>query len=551
MSAAAATTRTLTPRQESLKLTLKQVALPWAIYIRVSTKDQGEKYSPASQREALLKLASDLGVYVPANHILIDKKTGKTDDRPDYQRLMQLAASKQIGGALALCLDRVGRNVVDAIEFRKMLKREGAALAFALQTFDDSPQGTLMYNQFAAFAEYEAALIMQRTSKGRLQKARQNQVNGGECHTYGYLYHPGVRLAGGKFKEGYIEPHHLEAGIVKRMIFEDYAKNGSAFGIQMRLNAAGILTKRGNPWSNRSVLKILRNRIYTGEYVTTVKGEDLKPEPVTLTGPTIPAIIDRALFDKVQVMLAQNTERAGRPPKHNLLTGLIKCICALPSGEPCKRRWTMRKKGFYSCSNTYDNRTRKKLCAESKPAKAAVLENLVFEGVRRRLREPATAYLAAKEHHKENTRSKPEALSIEARLTRLKQRYERMEAVVLADVPQRTRDKAAQQLKEIEQEQRALEVEAREAAVTALPSRDRIVDTCERMREGLDGLKTFDEKRAFLLRTVARVETDGRDYAAYCRIELTPAASAKGENSQLGYGQVDYFAFVIRGTVAA
>jgi hypothetical protein len=69
------------------------------------------------------------------------------------------------------------------------------------------------------------------------------------------------------------------------------------------------------------------------------------------------------------------------------------------------------------------------------------------------------------------------------------------------------------------------------------------------MRKGLDGLKTFDEKREFLLKTVERVETDGYDYAVYCRIELAPAAS--GGNTKLGYGQVDYFAFVIRGKVAA
>lgn len=547
MSAAAM--RALTPRQESMKLTLKQVNLPWAVYIRVSTKDQGEKYSPASQRETCLKLASDLGVHVPESFILIDKKTGKNDDRPDYQRLMTLASGKQIGGVLVLCLDRVARDVVGAIEFRKMLKREGAALAFALQQFDDSPQGRMMYNQFATFAEYEADLIIARTSKGRLQKAKENRVNGGECHTYGFLYHPGVRLTGGKFQAGYIEPHPFEADVVNRLMFQDYAQHGSAFRIQMGLNKAGILTKHGNPWSNPSVLKVLRNRIYIGEYVTTVKGEDLRPESVPLT---VPAIVDRALFDKVQVMLATNRQRAGRPPKHNLLTGLIRCSCLLPSGELCKRRWTMWRKGFWYCSNTYDNRTRKKLCIHSRSIKVAKFDLLILDGVRDRLRDPETAYQLVREYHEELTRSdKPQGLSVEARLARLKARYERTEAILFADVPERTRDKAAQQLKEIEQEQLALEVEARENAIVALPSRDRIVDTCQRMRKGLDGLKTFDERREFLLKTVERIDTDGFTYTAYCRIELAPAGASTGRrNSQLGYGQVDYCAFVIRGRVA-
>ena len=529
-----------------MKLTPRQVSLPWAIYRRVSTKDQGEKYSPASQLETCMRLAADIGLQVPEKFIFLDKQTGKNDDRPDYQRLMALAASKQIGGVLGLCLDRVARNVVDAIQVRRDLKREGAALLFALMQFDDSPQGRLMYNQFAAFAEYEGELILSRTSKGRLQKAKENKPNGGEIHTYGYLYHPGVRLPGGKFQDGYMEPHPFEAGVVNRLMYLEYAKYGSAFRIQMQLNQAGILTKHGKPWSNPSVLKVLRNSIYTGTYVTTVKGEDLKPESVTLT--KIPAIVDRALWEKVQVKLSQNTQRAGRPPKHNLLTGLIHCPCVLPSGQPCKRRWTMHRKGYWSCSNTYDNRTRKKLCIHSKPIRAAGFDFLVLDGVRDRLREPETAYRLAKEYHVETTRAKPEALSVETKLARLKQRYERTEAVLFADVPQRTRDKAAQQLREIEQEQRTLEMEARESAAVPLPSRDRIVDTCRRMRKGLDGLKTFDEKREFLLKTVERVETDGFTYAVYCRIELAPAAA--GGNSQLDYGQVDYFSFVIQGRVA-
>ena len=546
MSAAAI--RQLTPRQEAMKLTWKQVSLPWLMYIRVSTKDQGEMYSPASQRATLLRLASDIGVNVPEGFILIDKKTGKNFDRPDYQRLMELVSTKQVGGVLALCLDRVARDVVGAIEFRRMLKGEGAALAFALQQFDDSPQGRMMYNQFATFAEYEAELIIQRTSKGRLQKAKEGHVNGGECHTYGYLYHPGGRLTGGAVRKGYIEPHPFEADVVKRLIFEAYAEHGSAFRIQIALNRAGILTKHGKLWSNFTVLKVLRNRIYTGQYVTTVKGEDLRPESVTLK---VPALIDKALFDKVQVMLARHKDRAGRPSTSSPLSGKIHCACTLPSGQRCKRRWVLRKKGAFSCSNMYDNRTREKLCIDSTQVRAALIEDLVIDGVRDRIRQPETAYRLAKEYHAEITRAKPDAVSVETQLARLKERYDRTEAIVFANVPQRTRDKAAQQLLEIEAERQTLEVEAREAAVVALPSRDRIVDTCVQLKEGLDGLKTFDERRKFVLKTVEKVETDGRDFTVYCRIELAPAASASGSgNGQVAGGLVDHFAFVIRGKVA-
>jgi hypothetical protein len=383
-----------------------------------------------------------------------------------------------------------------------------------------------------------------------LKKAQQGKVNGAERQTYGYKYHHIARLPGGKIQDGYMEVDPFESDVVKRLIFEDYAEHGSAFRIQMALNRAGILTRYGNPWANFTVLKVLRNPMYIGEYVTTVKGEDFKPETHPLK---VPAIIDRALWEKVQVKLSQSTQRAGRPSKHNLLTGFIHCLCTLPTGIPCKRRWTMHRKGRWYCSNTYDNRTRQKLCI-ARPIHAALMDTLVLDGVRDRLRNPDLAYRLAKEYHAETTRSdNPQGKSLESRRASLKARYKRAEDILFSDLPQATRDRAAGELRAIEQERMALEVEARESAAVALAPQDRITDTCRQMRKGLDGLKTFEEKREFIERTVDRIETDGVVYTVFCRVELAPAnaSSGAGGNGQLTHGQVDHFAFVIRGRLAA
>jgi site-specific DNA recombinase len=539
--------RTLTPRQESMKLTMKQVSQPWAIYVRVSTKDQGEKYSPASQRKTLLRLAEEIGVNAPERFILEDRRSGRNEDRPDYQRLLALAKDKQIGGVLVLELSRVGRSVTDSLAFRSMLKKHGVAVAFALQQFDDSPQGKFMWTQFAAVAELEADLILQRTSKGRLEKAEQGLMQ--DPHCYGYLYTPGVRNRGGRYREGFIQPDAVEAPIVVR-IFEDYAQHGSAYRIQKWLNEEGIPTKRGNPWANPTVLKLLRREMYTGVYVTTVKGEDLKPKEVTIA---VPALIAKTLYDKVQVMLAHNGERAGRPSTvSGLLSGLIHCACVLPCGEACPRKWNMKWKGLYSCSNFYDNRKlNEKLCGlKSRTVKIEYFDALVLDQVRDHVRNPETALKAARAYHAEQARSAVKQASIETRLARVMQKYDHAESVVLnSALPQRTRDKAEQQLIDLEKQQRELEVEAREAAVYVLPAGDAITHTCQQMRKGLDGLKTFDEKRQFLLKTVERVETDGYEYTVRCRIELAPA-NASGGNSKLGHGPVNYFSFLIRGRVA-
>ena len=550
-----APTRELTHRQEAAKLTLKQVAMPWAMYIRVSTKDQGEKYSPASQRRTLLRLADDLGVTVPERFILEDMKSGRNDDRPDYQRLRELATTKQIGGVLVLELSRVGRNVVDSLAFRSMLKREGVAAAFALQQFDDSPQGKFMWIQFAAVGELEVDMILQRTSKGRLEKALKGELS--DPHTFGYVYHPSERLKGGKVQEGYVEQHADEARIVREMIFEAYAKHGSSYRIQMALNEAGITTKRGNPFVLQGVLKMMRNRMYTGKFTKTIKGEDLKPVVVEMDKPEL-AIISQALFDKVQVMLAKHADRAGRTPTENLLSGFLRCACTLPSGKRCFRKYIMNNKCSFVCTNRYNQLRPKDDRCQSHGVSRKRIERCVLDDVRNSLRSPENTYRMARVHHlamlRDASKGKSAGATVEAKLARLEVKYKRTEAILFADVPQRTRDNAAQQLRELDETRRALEVEAREAAVDAvvtLPAQDAVAETFKRIQKGIDGLKTFDEHREFLSSTVQHIETDGSSYTIFCRVRLDGASVRKGgKNTQLHHNVVEYFSYQITGRVA-
>src|SRR5262249_52674027 len=128
--------------------------------------------------------------------ILFDQQTGKNDDRPDFQRGMELARTRKIGGMVCFCVDRAARNVVDAINLRKTLKKMAARLDFATQTFDDSPSGVLMYTVFSAFAEFEGQVILERTGNGRLRRVQGNDREKPKLHSggsvrYGYKYEDG------------------------------------------------------------------------------------------------------------------------------------------------------------------------------------------------------------------------------------------------------------------------------------------------------------------------------------------------------------------------
>jgi hypothetical protein len=64
-----------------------------ALYLRVSTTDQGERYSLPSQLKALREKAAREGYTVREDHLFVDKHTGKVATRPAFDRMNALVKS--------------------------------------------------------------------------------------------------------------------------------------------------------------------------------------------------------------------------------------------------------------------------------------------------------------------------------------------------------------------------------------------------------------------------------------------------------------------------
>ena len=100
------------------------------------------------------------------------------------------------------------------------------------------------------------------------------------------------------------------------MIFERFARVGSATTLAGTLAKEGVLTPRGKPIDKGALYKLLTNRVYVGEAVH--KGVAYPGEHQ--------AIVTRALWDKVHAVLRR--ARASAPPTRGssspaLLKGLI------------------------------------------------------------------------------------------------------------------------------------------------------------------------------------------------------------------------------------
>ena len=141
-------------------------------YMRVSKADGSQSLGP--QRDALLAAGVD-----PAR-LYEDQATGKRDERPGLEACL---ASLRPGDTLvAWKLDRLGRDLRHLVDLAHGLAGRGAGLRVlagqgaAIDT--TTPDGRLMVGVFAALAEFERELTIERTRAG-LASARARGRRGG------------------------------------------------------------------------------------------------------------------------------------------------------------------------------------------------------------------------------------------------------------------------------------------------------------------------------------------------------------------------------------
>lgn len=134
-------------------------------YARVSTEDQDTE----AQRRVLRKHG--------CARIFQDTASGADRDRPELARCLD---ALQPGDTLVIArLDRLGRSLSHLLQIVEQLEGRGVFFKSLADNFDTtSAQGKLMMQMLGAFAEFERALIRERTIAG-LAVARTKGKKGG------------------------------------------------------------------------------------------------------------------------------------------------------------------------------------------------------------------------------------------------------------------------------------------------------------------------------------------------------------------------------------
>jgi DNA invertase Pin-like site-specific DNA recombinase len=125
-------------------------------YARVSTDDQD------------LRLQRGLLGEAGCRRIFEEKGSGASRDRPELARLLDQIRADDV--VVVTRLDRLARSTKDLLDIAEKLNDVGAGLRSLGEPWADttSPAGRMVLTVFAGIAEFERALIHQRTSSGRV-----------------------------------------------------------------------------------------------------------------------------------------------------------------------------------------------------------------------------------------------------------------------------------------------------------------------------------------------------------------------------------------------
>src|SRR6266566_1599185 len=210
-----------------------------AIYARVSSEQQREENTIASQTTSLIEFAKGHNLEVPEEWVFEDEGySGATLERPGLERVRDLAAEGQIQVVLAYAPDRLSRKYAYQVLLIEEFARNGVETLFVKAPQSANAEDQLLVQFQGMIAEYERAQILERSRRGKRHRARSGEISVLSGAPYGYRYTRRREDAPASYAV-----MDAEADLV-RQIYEHYTTAGWSIGAITRwLNAQRVATR--------------------------------------------------------------------------------------------------------------------------------------------------------------------------------------------------------------------------------------------------------------------------------------------------------------------
>ena len=378
-----------------------------ALYLRLSMLDSGKKDSNTivNQQDLLTKYVNDHHDLSLTDTFIDNGETGTNFSRPAWTQLMVACKQGKINCIVVKDLSRVGRNYIETEEFLEVILPSMGVRLIAVNddydTINNSSSKRLVGNLKNLVNDIYSKDLSRKVSVALATKQKNGEFIGNFA-AYGYLKDPSN-------KNKLIVDK--EASLVVKQIFQWKAVGVSNTAICRKLNDGnipspakyrlqkGILKSpkyENSMWYTRTLVDLLNSVVYLGHLAQgkhtgyIYKGQDrkkTKSDEWIVVENTHEPIIDKDLFDRVQLVMAEQTEKYNKrrgafahienPPI--LLQGLVFCA---DCGKRLYRYRNVRGKGkfvdyIFSCrTSETSNSCSKKYIHEH------VLNTAVFSAIK-------------------------------------------------------------------------------------------------------------------------------------------------------------------------
>ena len=359
-----------------------------AAYVRVSTDGEEQLQSFQSQKEYYEDKISKnkdwamVGIY--ADEGITGTKTAKRDG---FLRMIDDCMNGMIDIILTKSISRFSRNLVDTLQYVRMLKEKNIAIIFEKENINTlSMESEMALALLSTLAQNEVESLSANVKMGIKMKMKRGELMGfNGC--LGYDYHP---------EDKTITVNKEEAKIVK-FIYDMYVQGFGTNMIRKELVRLQKKNKKGQVvWSESGVLGILKNEKYKGDIllgktftvdpISKRRLENMGEEEQYYIEDHHEPIVSKEVWEKAQKI------REARRRKNNLVIEgtRIKAVTKYAFSGMCECAFCGKK--FTRRSHHQDTKTRKPVwkcstaskkgisyCPHSKAVDEAIIESAFLE----------------------------------------------------------------------------------------------------------------------------------------------------------------------------
>lgn len=307
------------------------------MYIRVSSEEQIENYSLATQEDLCAKEATRRKLIVDQIFREEGKSAKTIAGRPVLLQMLEYCRKhkKEIGAVIVYRLDRISRQTADYLVIRKKLAESDVGLISASEPTGNSPTEKFVETMLAGFAQMDNDVRGERARNG----LRSRFLSGlpSSLAPFGYLNENGYATKDPKTFEVLKNAWELMATGTKSL--REMAKILDDQGIKVQYR-----TGREFKVKPQTIQRMFRNKFYTGKLVSNKYNEEVQ-------GQQAPMVTEeqfyrvQAILDGRNVNIAKPFAKKNRDNPEFPLRRIVKCSGC---GNSLTAGWSKGKRQRYA-----------------------------------------------------------------------------------------------------------------------------------------------------------------------------------------------------------